>query len=117
MRHDLKEYSRFDNNNDMYVAATKHISLHSAQLTKADRQVLETIRHYSAMHVAAQLTCPEMEVDTGRSRATVQRAIQKLVKLRIIEKAHYFHPGIGGLGANIYIILPCDDSGEKQQSV
>ncbi|WP_262174224.1 hypothetical protein [Saccharococcus sp. Marseille-Q5394] len=112
----LKEYTRFDNNNDMYAAVRKQITLHAAELTKSDHQVLDAILHHSAMHGAAQLTYPEMQEVTGKSIATVQRAIRKLVKLRIIEKLHYFHPGIGGLGANIYIILPSDDSGEKPQS-
>lgn len=51
----------------MYAATQKHISLHNPQLTESELQILDTISHYSAMHRVAQLTHPEMKIDTGRS--------------------------------------------------
>lgn len=93
----------------MYAATKKHTSVHDSQLTKSDRLVLEVIQNSSAMHGAAHLTYEELMEATRKSNATIRRAIRKLVTLGIIEKAHYFDPVTGGLGANIYTILPYDD--------
>ncbi|MFC5604792.1 helix-turn-helix domain-containing protein [Sporosarcina koreensis] len=105
----LQEYSKLDNFQEVYSAVRKHIALHHDKLTKADRRVLDLILQYTVMNGAAYLTCEEIMKDTERSKATVQRAIRKLVTLRIIEKVHTFDPEVGGLGANRYTIFPSEE--------
>jgi len=113
MMHYLKEYTRFTTIAEMDAAAEQHVARHWDELTKSDRQVLDVIRRYSDKYGAAHLKHGTIEEATGKSNATVRRAIRKLVDLQIIEKVHYILPVMSGLGANIYIILPFGDQGKS----
>ncbi|MDW0117469.1 hypothetical protein QTL97_11025 [Sporosarcina thermotolerans] len=109
MIHYLKEYARFATIEEMDAAAEQHVMRHWDEMTKSDRQVLDTIRRYSVKYGAVHLKHATIESIIGKSNVTVRRAIRKLISLGIIEKVHYIRPVMSGLGANIYIILPFDD--------
>ncbi|MDN4605870.1 helix-turn-helix domain-containing protein [Sporosarcina highlanderae] len=106
MTQHLKQYSHFDTSSEMEGAAQQHTTLHWNKMTKSDRKVLEVIVRHSEEYGAAKLRYKTIEESTGRSTATVRRGINKLLKLNIIQKFHYFHPVRGGIDANIYVILP-----------
>lgn len=112
MAHNLKQYLRFDTINDLYGAARKHIVFHFAELTRTDLRVLDTIRHYSAMNGASDLTYEEIGDNLGYSGATVQSSTGKLVSLQIIEKIHYVHPVTENLVEHLYTLLPFDKQEE-----
>jgi len=47
-----------------------------------------------------------IEKEIGKSNSTVRRSLRKLNQLGVIDRVHYIHPDVGGLGANIYAIKP-----------
>ncbi|WP_252502047.1 hypothetical protein [Sporosarcina sp. Marseille-Q4943] len=108
----LTKYARFTTIEEMDAAVEQHLSLHMDELTKSDRQVLDVIRRFSMEHGAAQLNHGTIQAAIGKANVTVRRAIRKFVNLHIIEKVHYIIPETGGLGANIYVILPFEDKGK-----
>lgn len=104
--HYLTKHRNFSNAKQVDAATDFHILQNKGVLTVSDLQVLDVIRRHSEEHGAAQLKHAEIVKETGRSNVTVRRAIRKLVKQGIIQKQHYIHHNMRGLGANIYAIMP-----------
>lgn len=104
--HYLKQHAHFSNAEELNMATDLHILQHRKSLTVSDLQVLDAIRRHSEEHGAAHLKCTAIEYETGKSNATVRRAIRKLVKLEIIRKVHFIQPVTMGLGGNVYAVLP-----------
>lgn len=106
----LQHYSKFNTSEDIHKALTLHAIHKAKSLNKSDRKVLDVIRRHAVDNGVAQLNYKTFQEETGKSNATVRRGIRKLVQLGIIEKVHFIHPVVMGLGANIYILLPFDES-------
>lgn len=104
----LQHYSKFNTIEEIHTAATLHATLNARELTLSDRKVLDVIWNHAGDTGVAQLNYKTFQDETGKSNATVRRGIRKLVKLGVIEKVHFIHPVVMGLGANIYILLPFD---------
>ncbi|MEK4025917.1 hypothetical protein [Sporosarcina sp. FSL W7-1283] len=117
MTHYLSQYAKFQNKIEMDAAARQHIDLHWNAINKTDRAVLEMIRCYSVIYLAAHLKHQTIETKLSLSNSTVRRTLRKLEKLQIIERIHYVRPVMSGLGANIYVILPINDQGNLDRGV
>ncbi len=106
MTNHLSTYAYFTCTTKLSQAATQHMLANWRSMNQTDRIVLELILQHSVDHCVAHLPHRTLEKETGKSNATVRRAVRKLVKLEIIERRHYINPVIKGLGPNIYAIRP-----------
>ncbi len=105
----LADYSYFSSTEEMDEAAKRHQQTNWNAMNKTDRAVLDIIRRSSVKFGAAQLKHDTIANTTGKSNATIRRAIRKLEQLGIIDRIHYIRPIMNGLGANIYVIKPFYD--------
>lgn len=82
----------------------EHLYHNYDKLSKSDKQVLTCLAQHSLQHVGAcHLKTETIAGEIGKSEKTVQRAINKLVSLKIITK-HNTRKKHGQTGANIYSI-------------
>ena len=109
----LADYSYFTSKEEMNEAAWQHKKENWHKMNNTDRDVLDMIRRHSAKFGAAQLRHGLIEMDIGKSNATVRRSIRKLNQLEIIDRIHYIRPIMSGLGANIYAIKPFSEQPKK----
>lgn len=106
MKNYLADYSYFNSTAEMDKAAKQHEQKHWNAMIATDRAVLDMIRRHSVEFGAAHLKHDTIANATGKSNATIRRAIRKLEQLGIIDRIHYIRPVMNGLGANIYAIRP-----------
>ncbi|QHZ46327.1 helix-turn-helix domain-containing protein [Bacillus sp. NSP9.1] len=92
-------------------AIRTHIYRNKSDLTPAAIEVLKVLsRHACKTPGVAYLKLQSIADLIGRHRTTVIRAIKRLVDCGIIRKETKFRPISGGNGANMYVILPADNS-------
>ena len=107
----LYEYSTFETVEALNEAIDGHIQRNQYELNETDRTVLITLSRYSVKYKGvSHLKVSTIAEIVGKSVITVRRALNKLVALNIIEKQTFMRAKSGGNGANIYVILPFDDS-------
>jgi len=102
----LGNYAHFTNKHDLDKAVKQHRDHNIHKLNDTNRDTLEIIRRHSVKSGTAHLKHDTIEKEIGKSNSTVRRSLRKLNQLGIIDRVHYIHPEIGGLGANIYAIKP-----------
>ena len=102
----LGDYSHFTNIHDLDKAVGQHRGENRPKINNTDDDILEMIHRHSVKSGAAHLRHETIEKGIGKSNSTVRRSLRKLNRLGIIDRIHYIHPDMGGLGANIYAIKP-----------
>jgi predicted transcriptional regulator len=107
----LGEYKTFNNVESLNQAIYDHICAHYYDLNETDRKILKTLGRYAVKYLGvAHLKVITIAKTIGKSEKTVRRSLNKLQKLGIIRKVATTRKVLGGYGANIYVILPCDQS-------
>src|SRR5699024_2484976 len=107
----LSDYSMFESVKEMDEAIDKHIKINQYEMNETDRTVLMTLSRYSVKYRGvAHLKVSTIAKIVGKSTITVRRTLNKLESLHIIKKQTFMREKTGGNGANIYIILPFNDS-------
>jgi predicted transcriptional regulator len=115
----LSEFKTFNDIESLNKAIYDHICAHYYNLNETDRKILKTLGRYAVKYLgAAHLKVVTIAETIGKSEKTVRRSLNKLQKLGIIRKVVTTRKVLGGYGANIYVILPCDQSSvsNRQQS-
>lgn len=105
----LGNYSHFTNKHELDTAVKQHRDQNRTKMNDTDDDILEMIRRHSVKSGTAHLKHDTIEKGIGKSNSTVRRSLRKLNQLGIIDRVHYIHPDIGGLGANIYAIKPFEN--------
>lgn len=107
----LTDYSMFKSVKEMDEAISNHIQRNQYEMNETDRTVLMTLSRYSVKYRGvAHLKVSTIAKIVGKSTITVRRTLNKLASLHIIRKQTFMREKTGGNGANIYIILPFNDS-------
>ena len=111
----LSEHATFKSVEDMDSNVKKHIDQYRLNLTVSERAIVFMIAGRSLMYPgASHLKAETIADNTNTSRSTVMRGIKKLISLKIIEKVT--QTKLNGIkGANIYKILPYDDTSKVTQ--
>ena len=106
----LAPYVTFESVQEMDEQVNYHIRSHFYDLTESDKEVLYKIASHAldypgACHLKAQTIAKVLEI----SVRTVFRSLKRLEELNIIKRIHTKKMN-GIKGANIFSILPCDDT-------
>jgi len=111
----LSEHATFKSVEVMDLNVKKHIDKYRLDLTTSECAIVFMIAGRSLMYPGASHLKAETIADkTNTSRSTVMRGIKKLISLKIIEKVT--QTKLNGIkGANIYKILPYDDTSKVTQ--
>ncbi|MBF4500215.1 helix-turn-helix domain-containing protein [Savagea sp. SN6] len=105
----LNDYKTFNSKNELNEAVAAHLS--NNKLNKTERDVLWMLSQYSVKYYgASHLKVSTIVKHVGKSDKTIRRALNKLQSLNIIRKIETTRKITGGKGANMYQILPYDQS-------
>lgn len=108
----MEKYSHFTSREDLISAINQHLGSLKEKLTPATLKVLDAIRMRSKkIYGVAYLKIETIMAITKVSRSSVERAIRKLEKVRIVKRAATSRK-TGLQGANIYYFLPLNDGVE-----
>ncbi|KGP71931.1 helix-turn-helix domain-containing protein [Pontibacillus yanchengensis] len=101
------KHQPFQNKEEMNQAIKFHISEHGYQLSDTEVEVIHLLSRYACKYPGvAFLKNDTIASLIGKSRRTVIRVLNKLVKYSIITRLENMRLQRGGNGANLYIINP-----------
>lgn len=112
----LANYVTFESVAHMDEHIEQHMQVHYYSLTDSERAIVfkmaaHALEYPGACHLKASTIADSLEISTK----TVYRALKKLVALGIVRKETTVKPK-GGQGANIYVILPCNELQEEMHT-
>ncbi|WP_419958996.1 helix-turn-helix domain-containing protein [Psychrobacillus sp. BM2] len=107
----LSDYQTFNNKHEMNEAVALHLSHNHFHLNSTEKEVLALLSRFSCKYAGvSQLKHETIEKKLEKSNSTIRRCIKKLEKLGIIKRIPFIRKVSKGFGANIYLILPFEQS-------
>ncbi|MBM7554904.1 helix-turn-helix domain-containing protein [Thalassobacillus pellis] len=106
----LAEYSSFSSVQELNYHVKHHTNLHKYDMNETQRKLLQFLSQYSVKFLgASHLKTDTIANGLRKSKRTIERSINVLERLGVIERINTVRSRSGGKGANIYRILPHND--------